>query len=94
MNKYLLTLVLAEKTTPAKKKSIEDKIENILVSLKGKLIKSDEWGKIDLAYKIRKESAGFFIEIEIELEAKDTKGLKDKLKIESDIIRYLLVRKD
>ena len=93
MGNYELTIVLSGKATAAKIKSIKEKIDNFISAFKGKIEKVDEWGKIDLAYKIEDNSSGNFLHYNIELEPGNIKSLSDKLKMEEEIIRYLLVRK-
>ena len=94
MRNYQLTAVLAGKATPAKKKSVQGKIGKIITDTKGKTVKIDDWGKIDFTYPIAKNSSGSFLHFELELEPAKTKELDSKLKLEEDIIRYLLVRKE
>lgn len=93
MNNYELTVVLPGDVTPAKKKSVSEKIEKFVKEGKGKVTKVNEWGKIDLAYKIKKESSGVFIHYDIEMDGSVAKNMKDKLRLGGDIIRYLLVKK-
>ena len=94
MNSYELTLVLPGGATSAKKKSVSEKIEKLVKAGDGKIKSTDEWGKIDLAYTIKKETQGEFIHLILELDGAGAKNLKDKLRLESGIIRYLLVRNE
>ena len=94
MRNYQLTAVMSGKATPAKKKSVQGKIEKIITDTKGKSVKIDDWGKIDFTYPIKRNSAGIFLNFELELEPTKTKELDSKLKLEEDIIRFLLVRKE
>ena len=94
MQKYELTLVLDGKVSPAKKKVIVASIEKIITTFKGKLGKADEWGERNLFTKIGKSESGFYLHFPLELERSSVKGFNLKLKMEGDIIRHLLVRKD
>lgn len=58
-----------------------------------KVVKEDLWGVRDLAYPIKKQAKGFYAHFELEADPKAAKGLDKILKLEEDIIRYLLVRK-
>lgn len=93
MNKYELTVVLPGKATAAKQKSIRTKLEKIITTLKGKTGKAEELGKIDLAYKIKGESSGNFVQYPLELEANAARQVSDKLRLEGGVLRYLLIRK-
>ncbi len=94
MSNYELTLVLPGDISLAKRKTFLDRLEKFVKQAGGKIINSKEWGKIDLAYKIKKESSGFFLLLNLSLEKDSVKKLKDKLRLEDDIIRYLIVREE
>jgi small subunit ribosomal protein S6 len=94
MNKYELTLVLDGKAGAAKKKKVSESLEKILKIFKGSIKSSKEWGVKSLAYKIGKSEIGLYLFYELELDGKGVKALNDKLRIDPDLIRYLLVRKE
>ena len=94
MNLYELTIVLPEKSTPAKKKSVSETIEKIAKVNGGKIAKSDDWGEKGFAYPISKNNSGSYLYFELELEASSVKSLNDKIKLEDGILRHLLVNKN
>ncbi|MBN1168269.1 30S ribosomal protein S6 [Candidatus Woesebacteria bacterium] len=94
MQNYELTVVLPGKASANKKKKTKDFIEELVKTLEGKVKKSDEWGVIDLAYRIKKSEKGLFLYFKLEMEPTNAKQLDDKLRIEEDIIRYLLIKSD
>lgn len=93
MNSYLLTLVLKSDQTDAARKELLDDVEKKLKIEKGKL-KLDSWGIRDLAYPIKRQTKGFYAHFEFETDAKTAKGLDNILRVEEDVIRYLLLRAD
>lgn len=92
MNKYELTVLISGKATPAKQKSAGEKIKKIVEVFKGKVEKVDDWGKKDLVYKIKGNESGIFTLFNIELNPEDVKKLNDKLKMEDDLLRFLIVK--
>ena len=94
MRNYLLTIVLSGKATAAKKKDVLEKIEKIVKVNKGKVTLSEDWGVKDLAYKIKKNDMGLFLHFELELPASSVKAISDKVRLEDDIIRHLMVVND
>lgn len=94
MKSYELTVVMAGKTTAAKKKDAVERIEKIVAASKGKVTKSDDWGVKDLAYKIKKQDEGLFLYFELELPALNVKNVSEKVKLEDGIIRHLMIAKD
>jgi ribosomal protein S6 len=49
---------------------------------------------MELAYTIKDNDSGVFVFFELELEPKVVKSLDQKIKLEEDILRHLLIRKD
>ena len=94
MNNYELTLVMPGNFTEAKKKATLESVQKLIKVFEGKVEKLEEWGKIDLAYQIKKQSTGIFLHINLGLSPSLVKGLAEKIKFEDGIIRYLLIRKE
>jgi len=94
MNTYELTVVLPGSATPAKQKSAKELIEKLVNTFKGKIKKLDEWGKIELAYIISGNESGYFLHYILELDSDAVKQIDDKIRLEEEVIRYLLVKKE
>ena len=58
----------------------------------GKVGKMDLWGNKDLAYPIKRHSKGFYAHFEISADPKNAKDLDKLLKVEEDVLRYLIIR--
>ena len=94
MQTYELTILLDGKVSAAKKKAVVESLSKIFKVLGVVASKPQEWGVKDLAYKIGKSSTGVYLHYALELDTKSTKALTDKLKVEEDILRFLVIRKD
>lgn len=94
MRIYELTCVLPGGVSAAKKKSLKETIEKIVKAVKGEIKENKDWGEIELAYPIKKEDTGVFLHFVLELDSAAAEKILKKLRIEGDIIRYLLVRRD
>ena len=92
MGKYELTVVLDGKATAAKKKRVVEKIKKLISTFKGKVGKVEDWGEKELAFKIKKSTTGIFLHIPLELNPEAAKAINGKLRLEEEILRYLLVR--
>ncbi|MBI2018566.1 30S ribosomal protein S6 [Candidatus Daviesbacteria bacterium] len=92
MNNYYLTLVLKPDLEEKERKTLLDGVIKKLVGSEGKMDKEDLWGARDLAYPIKRQTKGFYAHFEIQTDPKNAKGLDKTLKLEEDILRYLLVR--
>lgn len=86
---YQLTLLV--------KKDIDEKERKVLLDsvVKNfeKTLKEDLWGVRELAYPIKRQKEAYFAHYEFEAEPKNISSLDKNLKLNEDIIRYILVRK-
>ena len=89
MNLYLLTILISEKLDEKARTELLDDMRKALGGVK----KEDMWGMRGLAYPIKHHNKAFYAHFEFETEPKNIKSLDKGLKLNEDIIRYLLVRK-
>mgnify|MGYP001582840828 CR=1 FL=1 len=75
------------------RKTLLDAMVKKLAGEEGKVVKEDLWGERDLAYPLKKQNKGFYAHFELEANPKNAKGLDKILKLEEDVLRYLLVRR-
>ena len=57
-----------------------------------KFVKEEEWGQKPLAYSIKKEQAGYYYFFKFETEASVQTGFEQKLLLNENILRHLLLR--
>lgn len=93
MNSYYLTLVLKPDLEDSERKVLLDSISKKVTGSEGKVEKEDLWGVRPLAYPIKRKTSGYFAHFEISANPKDIKGLDKNLKLEEDVLRYLLIRR-
>lgn len=91
---YELVVVLDGKVTAAKRKTSIEKIEKFVKTLDGKITDMLDWGIKDLAYPISKLYSGSYTIFQLELPAASAKVINEKLRLENDILRYLLMTKE
>ena len=70
MNYYEHTIIARQDASPSDLKKIQDKYLQIVEKLKGKVIKSENWGLLNLAYLIKKNKKGNYIHFKIEGDGK------------------------
>jgi len=71
---------------------IKDKYLTIINSSSGKVLKTEEWGLISLAKKIKNYKKGFYIHYKFEGDKNTIKEISEKTKIDTSIIRSLIVK--
>jgi len=92
MNNYYLTLVLKADLEDSERKTLLDAMVKKLTGEEGKVEKEDFWGNKDLAYPIKQQTKGYIAHFEVSADPKNAKSLDKALKVEEDILRYLLIR--
>ena len=88
MNKYALTLILKIDLEEKARKELLDSVTKKF----GKLEKEESWGVKDLAYPIKHQKKGFYVHYFFEAEPSSILAIDKDLKLNENIIRYLLVR--
>ncbi|HLL61185.1 MAG TPA: 30S ribosomal protein S6 [Candidatus Nitrosocosmicus sp.] len=86
MNAYELVLILKDDKEASLKQ-----VTQLLEEKKGKIVKTDTWGKKNLAYPIKKNTSGFFYIVNLEAEKDIIQDFKKKLDYNEDVLRYLLL---
>lgn len=62
------------------------------VALPGKAGASKDWGVRDLAYPIKGQKQGYYIQLELKLLPAEVKAVDQALKHNDNVLRYLLVK--
>ena len=95
MRDYELTFIVSAGLGDKDRKAVLDNVVKwIEGGKKGKVEKEEDWGVKKLAYPIEKEREGRYFCWQIKIEPSVLAGLKEKMKLEENIIRYLLIKKD
>ncbi len=89
MRKYEM-LVILDATTENQSEEIS-KIEELLKNLGGTVSKTDAWGKKTLAYPIRKQTEGYYVLFNFELEPAQTFELRRVLGLRANVYRQLVL---
>ena len=94
MPHYELTLVLSGKFEREKTDQVLKTVEDQVKKATGQVEKTDSWGKKILAYPINKVSEGLYYLLTLSFtDAQNIKKLEEHLKINEDLLRYLVIRK-
>lgn len=94
MRNYELMVVLNPQLSDSLRKEFVSKVRKMIEEAKGKLENVSELGSRDLAYKIKRETKGFYLLFNIVLPADKISPIGRKVAIEETVLRHLLVRKD
>ena len=89
---YENTMIARQDLAEKEIKDIVKKYNEIINNSSGKVMKIEEWGLINLANKIKKYKKGFFIHFKFEGNKKTLDRIKEKIKVDGSIIRFLTVK--
>ena len=92
MNFYEHTIIARQDSSPAQLKQIQEKYENLVNKNDGKVVKTENWGLLNLSYLIKKNRKGNYIHFKIEGSGKTILELEKNEKIDKNLLRYLTVR--
>ena len=90
---YEHTIVGKQDLSDKEMQNLIDKYSKI-IDKAGKILKTEKWGLLNLASKIKKNKKGNFVHFKIEIEGKTVKEIEKQLSIDSNVIRYLTVKYD
>jgi small subunit ribosomal protein S6 len=70
------------------------KVEKIIADNKGKITKTDNWGKRKLAYQIQKQEFAIYVFYAVDIPAESVRRIEQTFNITDEIIRFLITRPD
>ena len=92
MSFYENTLVAKQDLPKSELDKIKEKYSSIINDNSGKVIKIEEWGLLNLARKIKRYKKGFYIHYKFEGNKETLNEISKKIKIDSSVIRHLVVK--
>ena len=92
MNLYEHTIIARQDTSPAELKQLTEKYSKIVEKNDGEIIKTENWGLINLSYLIKKNRKGSYIHFKIKGKGNVIVELEKNEAIDKKLLRYLTVR--
>ena len=92
MNFYEHTIIARQDTTQSQLKQLEEKYSNLVTKNEGKIVKTENWGLLNLSYLIKRNKKGNYIHFKIEGKGKTISELEKNEKLDKNLLRYLTVR--
>ena len=92
MNLYEHTIIARQDTSTTQLKQIQEKYAKLLEKLDGSIVKTENWGLLNLSYLIKKNKKGNYIHFKIEGNGKTISELEKSEKIDKNLLRFLTVR--
>ena len=89
---YENTIVAKQDLAEKELKGITSKYEDIINASSGKIVKTEEWGLLNLANKIKNYKKGFYIHYKFEGNKNTLNEFEKKIRVDGSIIRHLTVK--
>ncbi len=92
MNLYEHTIIARQDTSPSEIKQLTEKYSKIVEKNEGEIIKTENWGLLNLSYLIKKNRKGTYIHFKIKGNGTVINELEKNESLDKKLLRYLTVK--
>ena len=92
MNLYEHTIIARQDTSPSEIKQLTEKYSSIIEKNDGEIVKTENWGLLNLSYLIKKNKKGSYIHFKFKGKGNVVSELEKIEAIDKKLLRYLTVR--
>ena len=92
MNLYEHTIIARQDASPAELKQLTEKYSKIVEKNEGVVVKTENWGLLNLSYLIKKNRKGSYIHFKIKGSGKLIEQLEKNESIDKKLLRHLTVK--
>ena len=89
---YEHTIIARQDTSPSEIKQLTEKYSKIVEKNDGEIVKTENWGLINLSYLIKKNRKGSYIHFKLKGSGKVVYELEKTEALDKKLLRYLTVR--
>ena len=92
MNLYEHTIIARQDTSPSEIKQLTEKYSKIVEKHEGEIVKTENWGLLNLSHLIKKNKKGSYIHFKIKGTGNIINELEKNESIDKKLLRYLTVK--
>ena len=92
MNLYEHTIIAKQVASPSEIKQLTEKYSKIVEKNEGQIVKTENWGLLNLSYLIKKNKKGSYIHFKIKGNGSVIDELEKNESIDKKLLRYLTIR--
>ena len=92
MNLYEHTIITKQDVSPSQIKQLIEKYSKIVEKLEGDLVKTENWGLLNLSYIINKNKKGNYIHFKIKGQHKIISELEKSEKIDKNLLKFMTIK--
>ncbi|MCQ2734935.1 MAG: 30S ribosomal protein S6 [Alphaproteobacteria bacterium] len=94
MANYESVLIARQDLGVSQVNSLVSDLSDVIKKEGGEVVKVDNWGLKNLAYRIKKNRKGYYVLLNITAPAKAVSEYERRIRLNEDIIRYMTVKVD
>ncbi|HUV73685.1 MAG TPA: 30S ribosomal protein S6 [Anaerolineae bacterium] len=94
MRYYEFVFIVSPEVEEEDLEKVAARVGQMIVDGGGEVVRLESWGRRRLAYPIRRFREGHYVVGNIQMDPEAISGLKDRLGLTEEVIRYLLIRTD
>ncbi len=94
MNKYESVLIARQDLGASQVNSLIDTLKDVVNKQGGEVVRVDNWGLKNLAYRIKKNRKGHYVLLNIMAPATAVAEYERVMRVNEDIIRYMTIKVD
>ena len=92
MNLYEHTIIARQDTSPSELKQLTEKYSKIVEKNEGEIIRTENWGLLNLSFLIKKNRKGSYIHFKIKGNGKVIEQLEKNESIDKKLLRHLTIK--
>ena len=92
MNLYEHTIIARQDTSPSEIDQLKEKYSKIIEKNEGEIVKTENWGLINLSYLIKKNKKGSYLHFKIKGSGKVIDELEKNESLDKKLLRYLTIK--
>jgi small subunit ribosomal protein S6 len=91
---YELAFILSPEASEEETRAIMDRVEQVVTTHEGQIVKVNQWGRRRLAYPIERHRDGIYVFIDMILTPESVSELERTLKVSEIVLRHMVKRRD
>jgi small subunit ribosomal protein S6 len=92
MANYESVLIARQDLGASQVNALVEELTNVIKSEGGEVVKVDNWGLKNLAYRIKKNRKGYYVLLNIVAPAQAISEFERRVRLNEDVIRYMTVK--
>ena len=94
MRKYEIMYILKANLEEAARQEVVNGLHAIITDNGGKILKADDWGVKEFAYRIEDMTKGYYMVVTFEADNATVKEFDRLARINANVVRYMIIKQE